>query len=194
MNNQVTMSGIVTSNLSLDHEYYSERFYLFYLSVKRTSGTVDTIPVIVSDRLLDITKDIKGEYVSIVGEFRSFNLHSDGKTKLLLYIFPTEIKILSSPSYVNNAIIQGSICKNPIYRETPYGRMITDIILAVNRGYNKSDYLPAIAWGRNAYFLSTLHTGSSIRVAGRVQSRDYTKDGIKKTAYELSINLLETVS
>lgn len=193
-NNRVTLAGIVETNFVLDHNYYGERFFQFLLTVKRTSGTVDTIPVIVSERLVDVSQDLTGHYVSIVGEFRSFNLHDNGRVKLLLYVFPLKIDLLDKPDNKNDILIQATICKEPVLRETPYGRVITDVLLAVNRGYGKSDYIPSIAWGRNAIYLSSLPNGSVIRAAGRVQSRNYNKDGKVKTAYELSINLVETVS
>lgn len=194
INNRVTIAGVVESNFILDHDYYSERFYQFMLGVKRTSGTMDSIPVIVSERLIDVSKDLTGQYVSIVGEFRSFNLHDMGKVRLLLYVFPQKIELLDEPDNQNDILIQATICKEPVIRETPYGRVITDVLLAINREYNKSDYIPAIAWGRNAIYISTLHSGSVIRATGRVQSRNYNKGGVVKTAYELSINLVETVS
>lgn len=194
INNRVTIAGVIESKFILDHDYYSERFYQFMLGVKRTSGTVDNLPVIVSERLIDITKDMTGQYVSITGEFRSFNLHDNGKVRLLLYVFPQKIELLDKPDNENDILIQATICKEPVLRETPYGRVITDVLLAVNREYSKSDYIPAIAWGRNAFYLSTLHSGSVIRAAGRIQSRLYNKNGSEKTAYEVSINLVETVS
>lgn len=194
INNKVTLDGTVETEFTLDHDIYNERFYQFILAVKRTSGTVDHLPVIVSERLIDVTQDIIGQSVFITGEFRSFNLHENGKTSLLLYVFPLKIDIIKKPNNVNDVIIMGVICKTPIYRETPQGRLITDVMLAVNRETGKSDYIPAIAWGRNAYFISTLKVGGVIRVTGRIQSRNYNKNGLIKTAYELSINLVETVS
>lgn len=194
INNRVTLTGKIETKFELDHDYYGECFYKFTLGIMRSSGTLDTIPVIVSERLMDVTKDMTGQYVSIVGEFRSFNLHDNGRVRLLLYVFPLKIELLDKPDNVNDILIQGVICKEPILRETPYGRVITDVLLAVNREYNKSDCIPAIAWGRNAIYISSLHSGSVIRAAGRIQSRNYNKDGSVKTAYELSINLMETVS
>ena len=194
MDNKVTIAGVIVSNFMLDHNYCSERFYRFSLSVKRSSGTVDTIPVIVSERLMDVTKDMTGQYVFITGEFRSFKFHENNKSRLLLYVFPLKVELIDTPEDINEVIIQGVICKEPVFRETPYGRIITDVLLTVTRGYEKWDSIPAIAWGRNAIFLSNLSAGHEIRVAGRVQSRLYNKNGITKTAYELSINLVEVVS
>lgn len=194
INNRVTIAGVVKSKFILDHNYYSERFYQFMLGVKRTSGTVDNLPVIVSERLIDISKDMTGQYVSITGEFRSFNLHDNGKVRLLLYVFPQKIELLNKSEDINDILIQATICKEPVLRETPYGRVITDVLLAVSREYKKYDYIPAIAWGRNAIYLSNLQAGIEIRAVGRVQSRLYNKNGSVKTAYELSINLIETVS
>lgn len=193
MNNRVTIAGIIDSKFTLDHNYQSESFYRFSLSVKRSSGTVDTIPVIVSERLVDITKDMTGQYVFITGEFRSFKFRENNKVKLLLYVFPLKVDLIDKPEDINEVIIQGIICKEPVLRETPYGRVIADVLLTVSRGYKKWDSIPAIAWGRNAIYLSNLPAGSEIRVAGRVQSRLYDKNGITKTAYELSINLVESV-
>lgn len=194
MNNRVTIAGIIDSKFTLDHNYQSESFYRFSLSVKRSSGTVDNLPVIVSERLVDVTKDMTGQYVFITGEFRSFKFRENNKVKLLLYVFPLRVDVIDKPEDINEVIIQGVICKEPVLRETPYGRVITDVLLTVSRGYKKWDSIPAIAWGRNAIYLSNLPAGSEIRVAGRVQSRLYDKNGITKTAYELSINLVETVS
>lgn len=193
-NNRVTVKGRIETNFMLDHDYYYERFYQLLLAIKRSSGAVDVIPVIVSERLIDVSKDLTGHYVSIVGEFRSFNYHGDSKNKLLLYIFPLKIEVISEPDNINDILIQGVLCKEPVLRETPYGRVITDVLLAVNREYNKSDYIPAIAWGRNAYFISSLHRGTVIRAAGRIQSRNYNKYGSVMTAYEISLNLVETVT
>lgn len=193
MNNRVTVAGVIDSEFTLDHNYQSERFYRFSLSVKRSSGTVDNIPVIVSERLVDVTKDMTGQYVFITGEFRSFKFRENDKVKLLLYVFPLRVDLIDKPEDINEVIIQGVICKEPVLRETPYGRVITDVLLTVSRGYKKWDSIPAIAWGRNAIYLSNQPAGSEIRVVGRVQSRLYDKNGITKTAYELSINLVESV-
>lgn len=191
INNKATITGMIETQFLLDHEYYNEKFYQCLLSVKRTSGTPDTIPIIVSERLIDVTKDYTGCYASITGEFRSFNAHHEGKTSLILYIFPLSIDLVDEPNNINDILLQGVICKTPVYRETPQGRLITDVLLAVNREYNKTDYIPCIAWGRNAYYLSTLSVGTTIRVTGRVQSRKYNKNGAVNTAYEFSINLVE---
>lgn len=189
--NKVSISGVIESDFMLDHEYTNEKFYQFLLSVRRSSGATDTLPVIVSDRLINVSKNMIGQYVAIEGEFRSFNYHELDKTRLLLYIFPQIITLIDEPKNTNDILLQGTICKEPVFRETPNGRIITDILLAVSRNYHKSDYIPCIAWGRNAYVISLLNTGTGIRVAGRVQSRDYSKNGTIKTAYEMSINLVE---
>lgn len=190
--NKVSISGVIESDFMLDHEYTNEKFYQFLLSVKRSSsGATDIIPVIVSERLIDVSKNMVGQYVFIEGEFRSFNHHEIDKTRLLLYIFPLMIKVIDSEKYTNDILLEGKICKEAIFRETPNGRIITDVLLVVDRNYNKCDYIPCIAWGRNAYYISLLKRGTFIRVAGRVQSRDYNKDCKVKTAYELSINLVE---
>lgn len=193
INNKVTLAGTIATRFLLDHEYYNERFYHFFISVKRTSGTVDNIPVIVSERLIDTTKDLTGCHVSIVGEFRSFSLHNKNKTRLLLYVFPLKIELLNEPQDINNIFIQGVIRKTPVLRETPYGRVITDILLTVNREYDKCDYIPCIAWGRNAVAISGVEISTKVRLTGRIQSRDYDKNGITLTAYEVSVNLIESV-
>lgn len=193
INNKVTLAGTIATQFLLDHEYYNERFYQFFISVKRTSGTVDNIPVIVSERLIDTTKDLTGCYVSIVGEFRSFSLHNKTKTKLLLYVFPLKIELIDELQDINNIFITGVIRKTPVLRETPYGRIISDILLTVNREYNKCDYIPCIAWGRNAVAMSGVDIGTKVRLTGRIQSRDYDKNGTTLTAYEVSSIIIELV-
>lgn len=180
------------SELVYDHEVKTERFYGFKVAVKRNSGRDDIIAVIVSERLINIRENHTNEYIYIRGQYRSHNRHEGDKNKLLLYVFALEVEITEEAA-VNDIFLEGNLCKEPVYRETPLGRQITDIILAVNRGYNKSDYIPCICWGRLAHYAGGLKVGDRVRLAGRIQSREYTKDGEIKTAYEVSVNLLESL-
>lgn len=189
MGNQVKLVGSIVSNFTLSHTLYSETFYYVTLSVKRDSGTVDMLPLLVSDRLIDINKEYGQVYVT--GEFRSYNQHDPDKNRLKLYVFVNSIESVDDEKDINDVFLEGYLCKQPVYRRTPLGREIADVMLAVNRAYGKSDYIPCILWGRNAYCVKELQAGECIRVAGRVQSREYTKNGETMTAYELSVNLLE---
>lgn len=193
MSNQVTLIGRISSELTYDHEFYGEKYYRATVSVERTSGTVDDIPVMVSDRLINVRENYLNEYVAIRGQFRSYNLHEALKTRLLLYVFAVDLEIVE-PEDINDVFLEGVITNQPNYRETPLGREIADVTLAVNRAYGKNDYIPCICWGRTARYLRYMKIGDSIRVAGRVQSRQYNKAGETKTAYEVSVNLLESVS
>lgn len=192
--NQLTMLGRVASGFTYDHESYNEKFYNFYVEVKRDSGKSDLLLAIISERLIDVKENRTNEYVYIRGQFRSYNQHEDNKSKLVLYIFVLDVEIVEENKNINDLFLEGNICKPPVYRETPLGRQITDLLLAVNRAYNKTDYIPCICWGRLALSASDLSVGACIRVAGRVQSREYIKDGETRVAYELSVNLLENVS
>jgi len=191
MSNQVNLVGSIESDFVYSHSLYSETFYVLTLSVKRDSGKADLIPLLVSDRLIDVSKSLIGQSVYVSGEFRSHNQHDADKNRVKLYVFINKLERLDTTNNVNDVFLEGYICKQPTYRHTPLGREISDVTLAVNRCYNKSDYIPCILWGRNAYYVSTLSAGDRIRVAGRIQSREYTKDDQVKTAYELSVNLLE---
>lgn len=197
-NNQVTLVGEVATDFQFNHEVFGEGFYTFELAVTRTSNYVDYIPVIVSERLLDIKTDIKGSFVYVNGQYRSFNKHEETRNKLILSVFAREIEVLESNDYefVNNVFIDGYVCKTPSYRKTPMGREITDLIVAVNRGYGKSDYIPCVCWGRNARFASTFEVGTSVKLWGRVQSRPYTKkisdtEVEERVAYEVSVSKIE---
>ena len=198
-NNQVSLVGEIVSDFTYSHEVYGEGFYMVEISVNRLSNFVDYIPVMVSERLIDVSGDYRGAYVYITGQFRSFNRHEEKKNKLVLSVFAREIEILEEstdearPNYI---FLDGFVCKPPIYRKTPLGREIADVLLAVNRPYGKSDYIPCIAWGRNASYADTLNVGTKIYIEGRIQSREYKKkyeDGyyeIKK-AFEISILKIE---
>ena len=200
-NNRVTVVGEVVSPFRFSHEVFGEGFYIFDLAVTRLSGTVDTLPVMVSDRLVDVTQDYRGCQVEVTGQFRSYNRHEGEKRRLKLNIFALELYLVEGaidPRESNEIYLDGYICKEPIYRKTPQGREITDLLLAVNRPYGKSDYIPCIAWGRNAEYAAGLSIGDRISVTGRVQSREYTKklsdtECEKRVAYEVSVSELEVL-
>ncbi len=200
VNNKVCVIGKIISEFVFSHEVYGEGFYNFSLEVPRLSQITDILPVTISERLIDKRNFPIGTDVSIIGQIRSYNnfLETDKRNKLVLTLFTREIEILEEASNKNpNEIyLNGYVCKLPVYRATPFGREITDILLAVNRSYNKSDYIPCIAWGRNARFAGKLNVGDNIEVFGRMQSRQYQKkyeDGKveEKTAYEISISKIE---
>lgn len=191
MNNEVNLSGCITSDFRYSHEVYSEKFYSVMLSVKRNSSVIDLIPLLVSEKIIDVHKSLIGSYVYIKGGFRSYNQHDVDKNRVKLYVFVDSMEMVTNDKYINDVFLEGFICKTPTYRHTPLGREVSDVTLAVNRAYNKSDYIPCILWGRNAYAVRSLDAGERIRVSGRIQSREYNKHGEVKTAYELSVNLME---
>lgn len=190
MSNQVNMVGTIASDFSYSHSLYGETFYNVTLCIKRDSGNSDAIPLLISDRLIDVSKSYIDKSVYVIGEFRSYNQHDEDKNRVKLYVFVNTIE-LSTGSHINDVFLEGYLCKNPTYRRTPLGREISDVMLAVNRAYNKSDYIPCVVWGRNAYYVKNMSAGDRIRVAGRIQSREYVKNGETKVAYELSVKLLE---
>ena len=206
-NNQLVLVGKVTSDKRFSHEIYGEKFYIFDLSVPRLSGNADIIPITISERLLLEDELVPGKNIIIEGQFRSYNSYENNKNKLILTVFAKEIKFAenqeeefkpSKENASNEVVLDGFICKKPIYRKTPFGREISDVLLAVNRAYNKSDYIPCIAWGRNARFCENVPVGTEVRVIGRVQSRQYEKkyeDGTSeiKVAYEVSVASLEVI-
>ena len=199
-NNVVTITGRIASELLFNHETFGEKFFMTFMSIERTSGVEDVIPVVVSERLVDVTQSILGEIVEIYGQYRSYNLRKDTGNHLILYVFAMEIEILGADidSPNNTIFLDGYICKPPVYRKTPLGREIADLLIAVNRPYGKSDYIPCICWGRNARYVGGLKVGEHIVVHGRIQSRVYTKrlpDGSseERTAYEVSVSTLEVV-
>ena len=203
-NNHLILVGKVTSEKVFSHEIYGESFYVFNLEVPRLSGNADIIPITISERLI-LEKELEiGDKVAIEGQFRSYNSYENEKNRLILTVFAKDIRYISeeeetSEKVSNEVTLVGFICKKPIYRQTPFGREISDILLAVNRAYNKSDYIPAIAWGRNARFCQNIEVGTKVKITGRVQSRNYEKklpDGTTqtRTAYEVSISSLEIVN
>ena len=194
-NNKVFISGEIVSDAEFSHEVYGEGFYEMYVLVKRLSGQGDILPVTVSERLIT-DRDLKvGVTINALGQFRSYNKLVDGKSKLMLTVFVRELLSDAPVRNPTNIVLTGYICKPPVYRTTPFNREIADILIAVNRSYNKSDYIPCIAWGRNARFAKNLAVGEKIAVSGRIQSREYQKrvtdDDVRTmTAYEVSISKL----
>ncbi len=201
-NNVVKMGGIVASELELSHEIYGEKFYRFYIEIDRLSGQKDNIPVIISERLIDVDDFNIGKVIFIEGQYRSYNkMDENNRSRLILSVFVKDISVIDvdeSVKTINELTITGTVCKQPIYRKTPLGRDIADILLAVNRSYNKSDYIPCIIWGRNAKYCEHLETGTTVKVVGRIQSREYDKkhdDGTieKRVAYEVSVSKFEII-
>ena len=198
-NNQVSITGKIVTGFTFSHQVYGEGFYTMDLLVKRLSDSEDRIPVMVSERLVDVTQDYIGEYVEIHGQFRSYNRHEEKHNRLVLSVFSRELKFVEEEDEtvpVNQIFLDGYICKEPVYRKTPLGREIADLLVAVNRPYGKSDYIPCIAWGRNARYASGFGVGTRILIWGRVQSREYTKkvsetECEKRVAYEVSVSKLE---
>lgn len=194
-NNKVFISGEIVSDAEFSHEVYGEGFYEMYVLVKRLSGQGDVLPVTVSERLISDRELKMGVNINAIGQFRSYNKLVDGKSKLMLTVFVREILSDCQIKNPNSIVLSGYICKPPVYRTTPFNREIADILVAVNRSYNKSDYIPCIAWGRNARFAKNLAVGEKIAISGRIQSREYQKritdDDVKTlTAYEVSISKL----
>lgn len=198
-NNKIYIEGIICSELEFSHEMYGEGFYTFFLKVSRLSEVKDTLYITISERLI-MNMDLKvGSEVVIEGQLRSYNKFINGVNRLILTIFARNIDFcIEKSKNPNQILLNGFICKEPIYRTTPFGREIADVLLAVNRAYNKSDYIPTIAWGRNSRFCRELEVGDNIRIWGRLQSREYQKkisedEVIKKVAYEVSISKMEKV-
>ncbi len=195
-NNEVILVGKVVSDMKFSHKVYGEGFYTFELEVPRLSNSSDILPVTISERTLPANSNIKGKIFEVLGQFRSYNQYEDGKNRLILTVFILEVKEVSLQDLARNKnqiFLNGYVCKDPVYRKTPFGREITDLLLAVNRSYHKSDYIPCITWGRNARFAENLNVGEQIQVWGRIQSRTYQKqletgEVQTKIAYEISIN------
>ena len=209
-NNYLTLVGKVTGEKKFSHEIYGERFYVFNLEIARLSGNADIIPITVSERIITDEMLSQGKSLLVKGQFRSYNSYDNEKNRLILTVFAKDIieveekneeeenEMVKKDMITNEVVLVGYICKKPIYRQTPFGREIADILLAVNRAYNKSDYIPTIAWGRNARFCQNLEVGTKVKIVGRVQSRMYEKkyeDGTveNRVAYEVSIGSLEVV-
>ena len=198
-NNRVTIIGEVVSEFEFSHEVYGEGFYTVKISVNRLSNSVDVIPLLVSERLVDVNEDMRGMMIEATGQFRSHNSHEETRNRLVLAIFVREIEfvdVYDEEISTNQIFLDGYICKPPIYRKTPLGREIADLLIAVNRPDGKSDYSPCIAWGRNARYAAGFEVGGHIQVYGRIQSREYTKkinetDCEKRVAYEVSVSKIE---
>ena len=198
-NNQVTIMGKVATEFSFSHEVFGEGFYMVEVEVKRLSNSEDRIPLMISERLIDVTQDYTGEYIMVHGQFRSYNRHEEQKNRLVLSVFVREISFMEEEpdgTKTNSIWLDGYICKEPIYRKTPLGREIADLLLAVNRPYGKSDYIPCICWGRNARYASDFEVGEHVQLLGRIQSREYVKrisdtETEKRVAYEVSVSKLE---
>ncbi|MBS7298321.1 MAG: single-stranded DNA-binding protein [Eubacteriales bacterium] len=197
-NNRAELIGTVESEPQFSHEIYAEAFYLFILNVPRLSGVSDHIRIIASERLLSDFNISLGDRLMVEGQFRSYNSSDNGSNHLILSVFARDIKYAEEKENKNpnTLFLNGYVCKEPVYRTTPFGREICDILLAVNRTYNKSDYIPIITWGRNARFCKHIGIGSNLKIWGRIQSRIYQKrteddDYIEKTAYEVSVCRME---
>ena len=198
-NNQVSIIGEIVSDFQYSHEVYGEGFYMMEVSVRRLSDFVDYIPVMVSERIIDVEADYIGQLVYISGQFRSFNRHEERKNRLVLSVFARELEILDpdcDEDAGNQIFLDGYICKEAIYRKTPLGREIADLLVAVNRSYGKSDYIPCICWGRNARFAAGFEVGTHVQIWGRIRSRDYVKklsetQVEQRTAYEVSVSKIE---
>lgn len=199
-NNKIYLEGKVISDLEFSHEMYGEGFYNFEFEVSRLSDTSDILVITVSERLIAGIDVSIGSELVIDGQLRSYNKFVDGANRLILTVFARDIRQLEERGKNPNQIfLDGYICKAPVYRTTPFGREIADMLLAVNRLYNKSDYIPTIAWGRNSRFCKSLEVGDNIRIWGRLQSREYQKkvsdtEVVKKIAYEVSISKMERVT
>ena len=194
-NNKVFISGEIVSDATFSHEVYGEGFYEFFVRVMRLSGQADILPVTLSERLIQGAMLAKGKTICAQGQFRSYNKLENGKSRLMLTVFVRELLTEPPEKNPNTILLSGYICKPPVYRTTPFNREIADVLVAVNRAYNKSDYIPCIAWGRNARFVKNLCVGDRIAVSGRIQSREYQKkmsetDIRTMTAYEVSVSKL----
>ncbi|MEY8333908.1 single-stranded DNA-binding protein [Lachnospiraceae bacterium 47-T17] len=200
-NNQVVIAGEIVSGFTFSHEVYGEGFYMVEIAVSRLSNYADYIPVMVSERLIDVTQNYEGQYICVVGQFRSYNRHEEKKNRLVLSVFAREIEFTEEPGEdvkSNQIFLDGYICKEPIYRKTPLGREIADLLIAVNRSYGKSDYIPSICWGRNARYASGFEVGSHVQIWGRIQSREYVKklnefEMEKRIAYEVSVSKIDYI-
>ena len=183
-NNKLSLIGKITEEKKFSHEIYGEKFYSFGISVPRLSGNADLIPITISERLFKEDELVIGKNIKVEGQFRSYNSYEQEKNRLILTVFAKDIEIIDEDidnveidkeMKTNEVTLVGYICKKPIYRQTPFGREIADVLLAVNRAYNKSDYIPCITWGRNARFCSGMEVGTEVKISGRIQSRKYEK-------------------
>ena len=202
-NNKVSVIGTIVSDFTFSHAVFGEGFYLLDLSVSRLSEQADVIPLMISERLIDVTRDYRGCTIEAIGQFRSYNRHEGSKNRLVLSVFVREVRFMeefTDYTKTNQIFLDGYICKEPIYRKTPLGREIADLLVAVNRPYGKSDYIPCIAWGRVAQWASEFEVGNRVKLYGRVQSREYfkrfskdTEAGEYRDAYEISVMRMQKV-
>lgn len=198
-NNQINLVGEIVSDFTFSHEVYGEKFYMTKVAIARLSQFVDYIPVMISERLIDIKADFRGTVIFVSGQFRSFNRHEEKGNRLILSVFAREIEVLEEvydDDSRNEIFLDGYICKEPIYRKTPLGREIADVLVAVNRTYGKSDYIPCVCWGRNARFASAFEVGTHVQIFGRIQSREYIKkisdtETEQRVAYEVSVSKMK---
>lgn len=200
-NNQVSIIGTICSEFKFSYEIFGEGFYMTDIEVRRLSDSIDIIPLMVSDRLVDVNEDYTGCLIKVAGQFRSYNRHEEKRNRLVLSVFAREIEFLDDDeqmSKTNQIFLDGYVCKPPVYRKTPLGREIADLLIAVNRPYGKSDYIPCICWGRNARFASGFEVGMHTQIWGRIQSREYIKklseeEQERRIAYEVSVSKLEAL-
>lgn len=198
-NNEVRVSGTIKGGFEFSHEVCGEKFYRGHIQANRASGFVDEVPILISERIINVNDSWSGRRVRVSGQFRSYNQHIDDKAKVILNVFVEEIEEIEEMAADENEIeLIGFVCKAPTYRKTPLGREISDLLIAVNRPYGRSDYIPCVAWGRNARYTHSFELGKKIHISGRVQSREYTKklsenESEIRTAYEVSIGMLEVI-
>ena len=198
-NNKVSVIGEIVSGFTFSHEVFGEGFYVVDVAVSRLSEQADIIPLMISERLIHVQEDYRGCTVEAIGQFRSYNRHEEKKNRLVLSVFVREMEFVDEipeGEKSNQIFLDGYICKEPIYRKTPLGREIADLLIAVNRSYGKSDYIPCICWGRNARFASGFEIGGHVQVYGRIQSREYVKklsetEVEHRVAYEVSVSKIE---
>ncbi len=199
-NNQVSMIGEIISEFRFRRKVLGEAFYVFDVRIKRFSESTDCIPVMVSEKMMDVTRDYRGQCVRVTGQYRSYNIYKEQKSHLVLYVFAQKITFVEEEERQNQnqIFLDGYICKHPIYRKTPLGREISEIIMSVDRAYGKPDYIPCICWGRSARLSDGLEVGRRIRIGGRIQSREYRKrisgrEYETRVAYEVSISEMEVM-
>ncbi len=198
-NNFISLQGKIEGDVNYSHSVLDEDFYKFKLNVSRLSGVIDTLPVTISEKLLEKINLNDGDNISLTGQLRSYNKYLDNRTRLIITAFAKSIdEEQTEEDNPNNVILNGYVCKEPTYRKTPFGREITDVIIAVNRAFNRSDYIPTICWGKNALYCRDLPIGTNVLIKGRLQSREYTKrngeDFEIRTAYEVSVGEIEEIS
>ena len=187
--NTITLRGSLDGLPQFSHENHGLRFCRFTMEVSRLSGAIDLLPVVAEERLLGCIDPTAGEMLTVTGQIRSHNQRVEGVRRLMIFVFAATITVEDGDP-INDVILEGPLCREPVFRRTPLGREICDAMLAVPRAFHRADYLPCILWGRTAQEVSQCHVRDRIRIYGRLQSRIYTKlteDGpIDRTAYEIS--------